>query len=650
MKATKGFLTASIALIFILVMMAGCGGNEDNASLSDSTNQPLHNNQAGNNPVTSNPAETAPSGDSQDNAYGDFVFSVENGEVTITGYTGNATDLTIPDVINGLPVTTIGRGAFAHNATLVNLHIPDSITHIGNEAFSATPSLTNVHIGTGVTHIGLHAFGSSGLTSLVIPDNVTHIGFGAFQMDSLTDVHIGTGVIYIGNHAFGGSSLGRPSIQRLEVPANVEHIDVTTMHVGEVVFVDLTAVADNQTTAAQQNQQDNNQQQAQTLIPVSSRRFATSLEYNDGLIWVLPWQGGTNTINAGEHRGIWTTEPGAWQLVDRDGNIWLETNIDESPASVFGNGAGLIRRADDTVEMIDIFGNVISSPLAGEYQDILAFVPELGMAIVTISIGSAQGNVGVINSDGDWQVADVNTGWFFQGGATVIRVDYVAVGVVFVFRMAGGTPIYESFNLFTGELIRIQQARFPSRDAFSRDGYAVFSNGNIFLADIHVNVHEVMNPRELGLSTFGNILYRDGLFFLMDGRFTVGGFWDRYGNLVIDLSDLGDYSVARTAHFVDGNSLLLLENAQGDTYYTVINTAGEFLFQPRERIGRNIRIEHGFIVVDEMIIKNFQGEVVLDLNNLQSVDSSRFYNGVIRVWMRGTPVHFFIDMHGNGVF
>jgi hypothetical protein len=46
----------------------------------------------------------------------DFVYEARNGEVTITGYTGSAKNVTIPSRINNLPVTAIGEGAglFTH--------------------------------------------------------------------------------------------------------------------------------------------------------------------------------------------------------------------------------------------------------------------------------------------------------------------------------------------------------------------------------------------------------------------------------------------------------------------------------------------------------------------------------------------------------
>ena len=41
-----------------------------------------------------------------------FNYVINNGAITITGYTGSGGAVTIPDTINGLPVTSIGYYAF----------------------------------------------------------------------------------------------------------------------------------------------------------------------------------------------------------------------------------------------------------------------------------------------------------------------------------------------------------------------------------------------------------------------------------------------------------------------------------------------------------------------------------------------------------
>ncbi len=147
-----------------------------------------------------------------------FLFTTNNGSITITGYTepgGPVGAVTIPDTIDGWPVTTIGAGAFyaATNMTslsipasvtsigqgafrsctgLSSLTIPDNLTAIGDEAFLQCASLTNVTLGTNVASIGTRAFAYSGLASVAIPGTVNHIGDQAFYQSMLKAISVDT--------------------------------------------------------------------------------------------------------------------------------------------------------------------------------------------------------------------------------------------------------------------------------------------------------------------------------------------------------------------------------------------------------------------------------------------------------------------------
>jgi len=79
----------------------------------------------------------------------DFAFTViDNGKaVEITLYIGNATDVRIPERIQKLPVTMLGKDAFAKRR-LTSVSIPDSVTHIDEWAFLVN-KLTSVSIPSG---------------------------------------------------------------------------------------------------------------------------------------------------------------------------------------------------------------------------------------------------------------------------------------------------------------------------------------------------------------------------------------------------------------------------------------------------------------------------------------------------------------------
>ena len=133
-----------------------------------------------------------------------FNYTTNVGSITITGYTGPGGDVAIPDTINGLPVTSIGQGAFASCTSLTNVTIPESVTCIGDYAFWNCTRLTTITIPNSVTTIGGWGFEScTSLTTVMIPNGVTSIGVAAFAWcSSLTSVTIGFGVTNILDGAF----------------------------------------------------------------------------------------------------------------------------------------------------------------------------------------------------------------------------------------------------------------------------------------------------------------------------------------------------------------------------------------------------------------------------------------------------------------
>ena len=93
-------------------------------------------------------------------------------------YTGK---VTIPAVLGGKQVTSVGFGAFNACHGLTGVVLPDGIATIGDYAFNACDSLTAITIPETVTVIGAFAFhGCSRIVDIVIPEAVTSIGEEAF--------------------------------------------------------------------------------------------------------------------------------------------------------------------------------------------------------------------------------------------------------------------------------------------------------------------------------------------------------------------------------------------------------------------------------------------------------------------------------------
>lgn len=160
-----------------------------------------------------------------------YEYTIQQDTITITGYTGSAGTIVLPDTIDGLPVTTIGERAFAGRTGLARVTLPDSVTTIGELAFANCYDLIGITLGTHTTALGDSAFTDCiSLTRVTIPDEVTTVGNRAFaSCTSLNQVMMGTNVVTIGAGAFEQCL----SLTRITLPASV-----TTL--GERAFADCT--------------------------------------------------------------------------------------------------------------------------------------------------------------------------------------------------------------------------------------------------------------------------------------------------------------------------------------------------------------------------------------------------------------------------
>ena len=181
-------------------------------------------------------------------------YVVDEDHIRITGYTGSAKELVIPDEIEGLPVTIIDAYAFRNCSTLISISIPKSVIEIGNSAFELCSSLTRIYVDENNANFSSDSYGvlfdkqktvlmkaplaisgayvipesvttikenaffyCRNLKSVVIPGSVSTIEGWAFQLcENLKTVDIRPGVKEIGYASF--SSTGLTS---LELPESV---------------------------------------------------------------------------------------------------------------------------------------------------------------------------------------------------------------------------------------------------------------------------------------------------------------------------------------------------------------------------------------------------------------------------------------------
>ena len=71
-----------------------------------------------------------------------FSYTIYNGSVTITGYSGVGGSVSIPAVINSLPVTGIGQYVFEFSS-VTSVTIPSSVTLRARTVFDGDRSVLN---------------------------------------------------------------------------------------------------------------------------------------------------------------------------------------------------------------------------------------------------------------------------------------------------------------------------------------------------------------------------------------------------------------------------------------------------------------------------------------------------------------------------
>lgn len=126
----------------------------------------------------------------------DFDYSVEKTRtVTITGYHGTDSVMSIPETIMGFPVTAIAREAFAGHSEITEVNMPDTIETLGAQAFVNCTNLIRVHLSESITRLYANAFSECiALREINIPDSVVEIKRNTFKAAYLEKLHIGKGL------------------------------------------------------------------------------------------------------------------------------------------------------------------------------------------------------------------------------------------------------------------------------------------------------------------------------------------------------------------------------------------------------------------------------------------------------------------------
>lgn len=110
-------------------------------------------------------------------------FYMEQGELYFDAalYTGGP-ELTVPEIVDGEPVTAIGPNCFANCQNLTTVILPDTLYYIGTYAFSGCTSLRGILIPESVEVIDARAFqGCTALEAISLQGTISAIGSDTFD-------------------------------------------------------------------------------------------------------------------------------------------------------------------------------------------------------------------------------------------------------------------------------------------------------------------------------------------------------------------------------------------------------------------------------------------------------------------------------------
>lgn len=155
-------------------------------------------------------------------SYG-MTFEKNETGLTLTGASnvgsGNS-KIVIPDAVDGVPVTAIGKEAFK-DTEIQYVYFGENITEVGESAFEGCTILYMAVLNDGLKTIGKSAFyNCSNMKSVVVGDNIETIGEKAFfRCSYIEDIQLTDNVKSIGCGAFG-----RTRIKEMTIPASVTEL------------------------------------------------------------------------------------------------------------------------------------------------------------------------------------------------------------------------------------------------------------------------------------------------------------------------------------------------------------------------------------------------------------------------------------------
>ena len=179
----------------------------------------------------------------------EWLFDVEEGEATLTEYLKEDTDIVIPDMIGGKPVTTIGPELFDNVAyddlEVDSVVVGENVHTIEASAFDRQRDIETFTFENpdGIKHVKERAFAHVEVDNFEFPSQLLTIEEYAFHSSNISEVTFNNDVEYIGDKAFTFT----PIIGTIEFPDSLIEIGESAFRetlIETVIFNDGLKVID----------------------------------------------------------------------------------------------------------------------------------------------------------------------------------------------------------------------------------------------------------------------------------------------------------------------------------------------------------------------------------------------------------------------
>ena len=155
-----------------------------------------------------------------------YTLNEKGNGYEVTGYTGNAIEIYIPDTHQGLPVVGVAKEAFYRQEKIVSVYISDNIKYIGENAFDGCYSLRKINYSENCSLEEIRTFAfhtCDSLKDVVFPKSLKIIGKKAFWVcDGLKTVSFEEGSVIelIDEEAF----LACESLKKVTLPSTIQRL------------------------------------------------------------------------------------------------------------------------------------------------------------------------------------------------------------------------------------------------------------------------------------------------------------------------------------------------------------------------------------------------------------------------------------------